>query len=474
MGPQLLWLNFPEFVNNGGKAKIVFQGFHEEDVDLAKQIIQLFGQKSPEILAEVDTHELLMRVGLPLKDPAILEAERQYLADHGIQTGPGLVSSQASNVQTIANPNINTGFTNGGSAPQVGNTAAGFAEQEFIYVNPQESINLDFSDADEYLASLPATKHYSDKTIRALSVQLRKLWQSHYRRLFNDFARYMAAIKVDLSDHSAEFEFGSEGMIALADRRRIPIISKTKATKAANKIMNEYAIGSAELAELRKKSGDIIRKILVRAAALEAKNTGIETDISDDDIDSYILDQVGLLSKRTHQTFMDDVKGFIIREIIDGKSGPDIADSLTAHYSAQQDTRAERVARSETRDAVNAATLIAGKNGNVRYVRAKDAQLEGDTDKYCEERNGKLFTIREAFKELRKTHPYDTLEFELVPRANFAISPVYNGNWPEDKKDFGAYLDKEKNTVFYLANEIDDYQLAEYVISLSENSDGNN
>ena len=44
MIPQLLIVNFPEFINNGGVAFKVSHGFRKEDIEFYKQVLQLVGQ----------------------------------------------------------------------------------------------------------------------------------------------------------------------------------------------------------------------------------------------------------------------------------------------------------------------------------------------------------------------------------------------------------------------------------------------
>jgi hypothetical protein len=66
--PQILLQNFPDFVANGGTAKIVGQGFASEDVEFLKQVIQLIGQNDASLLG-VDIREALSRLGMPLLTP---------------------------------------------------------------------------------------------------------------------------------------------------------------------------------------------------------------------------------------------------------------------------------------------------------------------------------------------------------------------------------------------------------------------
>ena len=105
MIPQLLVVNFPEFVNNGGMARKVSHGFRKEDIEFYKQILQLVGQSSPEKIAEeIDFTELLRRMNTPLRDPNDLERERQQLAEQLAVAQPPLVEPGPGNVGVIQNP----------------------------------------------------------------------------------------------------------------------------------------------------------------------------------------------------------------------------------------------------------------------------------------------------------------------------------------------------------------------------------
>jgi hypothetical protein len=393
----------------------------------------------------------------------VLAAERQYLIDQGMTLAPPITGLIPGQVNTIANPNVNPGFTNGGSAP---NVTAGFSDADrlndsVIYINPPEEINLDEAAVDDFISSLPTSKHYSDKTIRALAVQLRRLWSSHFRRLYPEFAKYLAKSKINLDD---KFEFNSEGLIELANKRKQPAVSKTKAEKIAKKLIKEYGFSSSVLNELRERSAVIIRKIIKRGIALDMRESKLDAVISDDVIESFLEEQTGRLVKLTHQTMQNELRQHLINEIMDGKSADDIADNIVTRFETMPTSKAERVARSETRDAVNAATLIASEGANIKYVKARDGE---DFDEECRQRNNTLMTIREAWKQMRKEHPYGTLGFEPIPRANFSINPVYNGKWPEDKEEVFAYFDDETSTVFY-KTELGEDNLHKFLDTLSD------
>ena len=455
MFPQLLLVNFPEFINNGGVAYKVSHGFRKEDIEFYKQILQLVGQATPEKIAnEVDFTELLRRMNTPLRDPSDLERERLTIAAQSALGAPPLVPPGPGNVGVIKNPNVNQGFTAGGSAPGIpagsgsasGNATAGFSH---IYVQPNDHIEILLADAEDFITNLPASKHYSDKTLRSLALQLRRVWESHFRRLYPNFARYVAGVdRLELAD----------------DDKRIRI-SKRTAERAARRLMKGFAIDSEELEKLAKRSGELIRKMVDRASKLDIKKTRIEANIDEDDLVSFVNEQVGRLVKLTDRTFQEEMHDFLVRSIRDGKGPKEIGDDIQAHYETTPGVRADRIGRSETRDSVNAATLLSGQAAGIRYVRASDGE---DFDEECARRNGRLYTIREAWRELRKEHPNGTLGFDLIPRANFSVE--YVEEMPEAAPDNSvAFFDEASETAFIVFNSdgTDEYlsKLGEYLIN---------
>lgn len=436
MIPQLLIVDFPEFVNNGGQANKVSHGFRKEDIDFYKQILQLIGQSNAELLtSQVDITELLRRMNTPLRDARELERERQQLAAQQALGGPPLVTPGPGNVGVVANPQVNQGFTNGGSVPAgTAAAAAGFTDvaPPTIYIQPNDHIEFLLADAEEFITGLPTSKHYSDKTLRSLALQLRRVWEAHFRRLYPEFGRYVAGVdKLELAD----------------DEKKIRITKKT-AQSAAAKLMKGWAVGSEELDKLSKRSRELIDKIVARATKLDQQKTRIEAELDEDRRDTFLNEQVGRLLRLTDQTFKGEMRDFLVHEIQEGNGPKEIGDNIVAHFEGFPSTRADRIARSETRDAVNAATLLSGEAAGIRYVRATDGE---DFDEECKDRNGRLFTVREAWKELRKEHPNGTLGFDLIPRANFSIEYVREmpGEAPEDSI---GYFDQESETAFIIFN----------------------
>jgi hypothetical protein len=453
MIPQLLIINFPEFVNNSGVAFKVSHGFRKEDIEFYKQVMQLVGQSQPELIAnQIDITELLRRMNTPLRDARELERERQQLAAAQALGKPPLVTPGPRNVGVVANPNVNPGFTNGGSVPQgTAAAVAGFEELSpaHIYIQPNEHIEFLLADAEDFVTGLPSSKHYSDKTLRSLALQMRRLWEAHWRRLYPEFARHVAGVdSLDLAD----------------DEKKIRITKKT-AEKAAAKVMKSWQVSSDQLLKLAERSREILRKMVTRGAKVDQQKTRIEAELDEDRYDSFLNEQVGRLLKFTDQTFKNDMRDFLVREIQDGNGPKEIGDNIVAHFESVPSTRADRIARSETRDAVNAATLLSGEAAGIRYVRATDGE---DFDAECKNRNGRLFTVREAWKELRKEHPNGTLGFDLIPRANFSIE--YVEEMPEGTEPGTvAYFDQDSETAFIVFNNdgTDEYlmQLGDWLVN---------
>lgn len=466
MIPQILWLNFPEFVNAGGTCRMKSRGFRADDMDLYKQILQLFGQSDPELLAQIDTAELLRRVGLPLLSPEEYQAAREQQAQQ---------VSQVPNVPgvTIANPNVAPGSTNGGSVPEPNapgsSVAAGFADigYDYVYMQPQEHIDLELAETDDFLASLPNSKHYEDKTIRALAVQLRRLWSSHWRRLYPQFAKHLHSVaKVEFQDDDVNYYLTAEGVF-FADTGKPVNISKAKAIVAARKLIASFGVDSKTLKELASKSAVIMRKMMMRQIRLDSLDASVEPDFDEGIIDSFLVDQTDRLIKLTHKTFSSEIQDHLVNELQAGKSTTEIADGITGRFETFPQSKAERIARSETRDAVNAATLITGEGSSIRYVKAEDGE-EFDPD--CKKRNGKLYTVKEAWKQLRKEHPYGTLGFRLMPRANFSIS--YVETMPDGHEDKLAWFDDTSSTAI-ISRELNGEEIDDYLMRLSDTLVGN-
>jgi hypothetical protein len=438
-------------------------------VEFYKQIIQLIGQTDPAVLAQVDIVEMLRRINAPIKNPEALEAERARLVQQSLAAAAPGVAPVAGAVGVIANPNANPGVTNGGSSPKAlppaggtGNGALGFEQPAMIYVAGPEHIDL--SDADDFLANLPASHHYSDKTIRALMMQLRRLWLGYYRNMYPEVAEHVSSTKLDMNDLELTDEQQQyEGRIVYmmfangnSKRDEAKRVTKAMADKAARALLASWAADSEKLKELQDKSAVILRKMMARQFELTKRETNIPSDFDSkvDDMEEWLDRQTGRLIRLTQSTVRDELRAFIADQITEGYSSADIADNIRAHFTGFEGHKADRVARSETRDAVNAATLLNGEAAGIRYTRATDGEM---FDKECADRNGKLFTVKEAWREIRKEHPYGTLGFKLIPRIQFSVETVkVLPDAAGEDPDTTAWFDATSQTAFMLMDQPED------------------
>jgi hypothetical protein len=81
--PQLVEANF----GPGHKVEKVTTGFSDQDVEMAKQIVQLFGQSDPTLL-EVNTREILQQMGIPLLSPVEVEKRKKEIQKEAENSKP--------------------------------------------------------------------------------------------------------------------------------------------------------------------------------------------------------------------------------------------------------------------------------------------------------------------------------------------------------------------------------------------------
>src|SRR5690606_36425325 len=104
---------------------------------------------------------------------------------------------------------------------------------------------------------------------------------------------------------------------------------------------------------------------------------------------------------------------------------------LRAHFDMFSQWRADRVVRTEIARAYNMGVLLAAEDAGVQQVQAIDAQLGPErSDPHCIERNGKVFSIADAFKEQLDEHPNGTLQWRILRkpiRVNVRRAPDPQG-----------------------------------------------
>lgn len=245
--PQWLAVNYPEFLANGGEAKIVIQGFAQEDVEFMRQLVQLVGQQetgASEILKLVDIKKVLEDRGAPISSYQEQQRRQQEL-----------VTQQQQNSQPAATPGI--------PGQQVGvvPTSTGFS-----YVQPREVIYL--SDASsKYVTSLPNSVHFEDPEIRR---QTQLLWDQRKNHVEKAIEIYASAI-----------ESGTE-----------------PDTVAINELHLSDTI------ETFRKIGELAFANEAKRAGLPAPDAGV-TDKWATESAAQLCDQIDAALRREHQCFVD-------------------------------------------------------------------------------------------------------------------------------------------------------------------------
>jgi hypothetical protein len=411
--PQHIAVNYPEFLANGGTAEIKVQGFGDEDVNFMLQLIQLIGQQDAgmrEILKMTDLQKILEDRGTPILPFAQQQKREQDLA----------AAAQA------AAPPTGVSIPPGGTGPVP--TATGFSYMP----NYREETMVVFADSgSQFVENLPKSPHYEDKTVRGFA---RQLW-TMYRDLYRD--EYESAIET-LLDENADAVEASDEDLALADftGRAARLISKWQGSKLWPNTLS--------------RSLDLMGNIMRRAAKVELMRTksrpaGSNPSIPADDMDGWLRDHIATFASKVAETTRTEVRDFIAKRLEEGVTDrKDLADEARKRFGDFPDWKADRLVRTEVRDLYNAATLFAAQSIGVDRVQALDAQVLGeDTDDDCINRNGRIFSVKQAFRE--DEHPNGTLAWRMVP-VELAI----------EKADIeGAEYNEDEN-LLTLSNKLDD------------------
>lgn len=410
--PQLVQTNFPEFE---GKAEKITRGFSNKDVETMRQLIQLIGQKDISQLP-VDTRQLMEEVGVPLLDPSNQAKNLEKAAAENIPGAvPAVPNQQAGVVPTGGLP------TPGGGLP-------------FSYVQPPERISIPsgLSLADDFLSSLPNTDHYSDTIMRQYASQIWREFNSLYKGQYADFAEWMQ----------------NQQELDLAD---VPDFIKTMVSRwRGDSNLWTNAIGNIK---------QIYRNALDRAGKLNLRKNNLSAQWSAEDIESseFINSQINRLISSVASTIKDDLTRNLANSLneLEDPNPASIATELKSRLVDYPDWQASRVARTELRDIWNTATLMAGQAAGVNQVQIIDA-LYGPTDSECEDRNGDIMSIGDAFD--LEEHPNGTLAFRLLAADNIKIEKT-------DDEQSLARFDPESNTI-YLADNIQREQRMEYLLAV--------
>lgn len=407
--PDILKANFPDF---NGTCEKVTTGFTEADQQTLNNALNLIGQNDSQALRNLDVREILDRQGLPLI--SIEEINRQNEeAEKELQNS----------TPPVVDPNAQ---------------AAGVNEQGF-YVPPVNIITL--SDTEEFISKLPGSKHYEDSTVLSQAKALKQRWQKEYANIYEDFATFLS--KENFSEE-----------VNLAD----------EADELAEQLVSKWSYSRNKLKTLLSDTKSISQKIIDRAGKLEIKRAKLDVDKWNPDNESlaqYLEDRGAVYVRAVDETTKEEIRTYLAQAIRQGATQQELVEGVREHFSEFPSWKANRLVRTEIRDAYNFATILAGEQGGVKVVQIIDAVKGEDvSDPECIERNGKFFSIGDALSEALKEHPNGTAEIRLTKRQNLSVEYIQDS-------DKLAYFDEE-NDIVYLSNDIPHKLEFEYLNELGK------
>jgi SPP1 gp7 family putative phage head morphogenesis protein len=257
---------------------------------------------------------------------------------------------------------------------------------------------------------------------------VRRLYKELLSAQYEDFAAHVA--KADLS-----------------------LAEDDQADSAAQRIVATWRYTGALLAKTVKAVALALSKVLARAGALELSASRIKTDAwkpDDEDLQQWARENAGALVRDVDTTTRKQLSTFLAAELRAGRGADEISANLRKHFAEFPNWRADLIAREETKRYYNAGTLFAAQAAGSDQVQALDAQV-GPTDAECERRNGRVFSVADAWTESACEHIRGTLSWRIIP-AEVQLS--FTRRSREDMGDVAARID-QKERVVYLVEGMD-------------------
>lgn len=367
--PQLGDLNYGA---DSPRAELEVKGFDPVDVETMREVVRLVGQTDPTALG-ADLRAILEFLGIP-------------------QLSVEEISKQLRRAQEAAADRL--------PPPTDGDVEQAGVTEEGLYYRPRESITLD-------LAQLPPSRQFEDPTIISHADELKGVWEDEIAAMYEGFAQYLERMGDELKLSEADEQLPPEAL--------------------AKRLVERWRHGVKRTAMATGKSVGIIGKIVARAAERELRQYSLSGDnfsMDNPDVRSWIDQQGARLVRSVGGTVRRDLRTFLKNELAKNKDPRQIARAIRSHFREFPGWKSDRVARTETRDAYNGASLLGYRAANVSLVQAFDAAggFSGETDPECLERNGKVFTIDEAMRE--DEHPNGTLGWRPILDVNFSVESV--------------------------------------------------
>jgi len=400
MIPQLVAVNFPTYK---GKCRWVSRGFSSADHSLVMQLLTLVGQADPNAL-EVDVRELMQQMSVPVKTPEQVKAEKDQEIKDQQQQLDMQTQQQITLAKATAQLQPGTGPTSASAGPQVVPNTGGTNDKAPAKKPPGTTRgpqNTDWQQfqfsEDEYplgpfAEKIKDLRYYKDDdaALKAASF-IRDTWAGA-------FAEYYAMI----ADHVAGLNLSDDPI------KEDPAHVLINATIAAAEAIFKAAVA---------KSVKAYQTIASSAAKKEMKELKLDIDwkMDNSDVRSWMALHGAQLVRHVTDSTRNELQVFLGNQLATDKTPLEISKAIDENFSQWPDWKAERLARSEARDAYNAGTLLAAQKSGITHVQASDASggRNTHTDRECIERNGKIFPVAEALHI--QDHPNGTLAWRPIP-----------------------------------------------------------
>lgn len=408
--PQLVQANFSDRQVHVRK---VTKGFDTQDIDLAKIIIQGAANKDVSQL-QLDLPAMVDAVGLPRLSAFDIAKANAEIAQQAQQTVP---------LPVVAQPG------------QAGVTPAG------LYYNAREVIGLSTAEEDaraQFMAELTAVAALRDPMILSDAQRIRTIWRES---LSFDFA-----VATNLIG-----DFGST--LDMDENFFDRFFRRVKGRAHETAVQTRRALSN----------------VMRRASTTEFEKVGL-ADFSWDPTYSeaaskYLAERAEVMADSISNTTRDQIKVFLA-DLIKRKVPHDqMPGLLSSHFRMFSGWRADQIVRTEVSMAYNMATLLAAEEAGIKQVQALDAQLGPErSDKHCIERNGRIFTIAQAFEENKKEHPNGTLQWRILRK------PVTVRRLPVPKNApagvLASYVEEDDLIVVSLSEALSERQSNNYMINM--------
>lgn len=404
MIPQFIAANFPDKV--GTPCRRVSRGLGVLDAQLRQVVLTLIGQVRGDVLP-VDVRTLLAQAGIPLLNEDQMKAEIKNIADLAAISQPALGPPTAQGTQ---------GYNAGVEQTPLGHR----------YVQPPQRILL--AESDGFMAELPDTPHYKGASSRSAIVRLRRLFLERYKDQYDSFASFIEGLPaLHLAD--SQTQQNENGPVQSASPRGAKqaadsIIALWASQKAAG-VVGAPAQAVGEAGSTAEKMGTLIGRLafLGGESSLKGARLGAD-DFSADVLTPWVHQRVGTSLSSIDNTVSSELHDWLENQLQKNSDPHVVADAAREHFADFPATHADRVTRTEARDAFNHGSLSALNLAGVTQVQAHDASDGEDahTDAECLARDGRIFSIQDAMKI--NEHPNGTLFFTPLSTDNLTLERV--------------------------------------------------